>query len=60
MMVLLKRLESLRLAEDAGSQLDSPAVSSLVQPTSLDKTNHNGCQTFAEEQKSNSSAVSWS
>ena len=46
MMVLLKRLESLRLFEDAGSQLDSPAVSSLVQPTSPDKTNQQSCQTL--------------
>ena len=61
MKVLFKRLESLRLFEDAGSQLEVPAVSSLVQLTSPDKTNHNGCQTLAEEQKSsNSLAVSWS
>ena len=37
--MVLKRLESLRLSEDAGSQLEVPAVSSLVQPTSPDKTN---------------------
>ena len=38
-MMVLKRLESLRLFEDAGSQLEVPAVSSLVQPASPDKTN---------------------
>ena len=39
LMMVLKRLESLRLFEDAGSQLEVPAVSSLVQPASPDKTN---------------------
>ena len=60
MMVLLKRLESLRLAEDAGSQLEVPAVSSLVQPTSPDKTNQHSCQTLAEEQTCAIAAVVWS
>ena len=59
MMVLLKRLESLRLFEDAGSQLESPAVSSLVQPTSPDKTNQHSCQTLAEEQTCAIAAVVW-
>ena len=60
MMVLLKRLESLRLAEDAGSQLEVPAVSSLVQPTSPDKTNQHSCQTLlAEEQTCAIAAVVW-
>ena len=59
LMMVLKRLESLRLAEDAGSQLESPAVSSLVQPTSPDKTNQHSCQTLAEEQTCAIAAVDW-